>query len=52
MIGVIGGFTNAVALAASKPELPSINDFLPPEILFPGTPFAMNRITLVLFARS
>ena len=27
MIGVIGGFTNAVALAASKPELPSINDF-------------------------
>lgn len=33
--------------AASEPNLPSINDFLPPEILFQGTPFAINRIILV-----
>ncbi len=34
-------------LAANGPELPSLNDFLPPEILFQGTPFAMNRIIFV-----
>lgn len=37
----------AVLLASAKPEMPSINDFLPPEILFQGTPFAMNRIVMV-----
>lgn len=35
-------------LAAEKsPELPTVNDFLPPEILFQGTPFAINRIILI-----
>ncbi|MFC0265209.1 F0F1 ATP synthase subunit A [Alloscardovia macacae] len=29
------------------PELPSLNEFLPPEIIFAGTPFAINRIILV-----
>lgn len=34
-------------LAAEKsPELPTVNDFLPPEILFQGTPFAINRIIM------
>ncbi|EIK86749.1 hypothetical protein CGSMWGv00703C2mash_00210, partial [Gardnerella pickettii 00703C2mash] len=28
----------AALLASAKPEMPSINDFLPPEILFQGTP--------------
>ena len=37
----------AALLASAKPEMPSINDFLPPEILFQGTPFAMNRIVMV-----
>ena len=37
----------AALLASAKPEMPSINDFLPPEILFQGTPFAMNRIIMV-----
>ncbi|TCD54096.1 ATP synthase F0 subunit A [Alloscardovia theropitheci] len=34
-------------LADNGPELPSLNDFLPPEIIFAGTPFAINRIMLV-----
>lgn len=33
--------------ADSGPELPTVNDFLPPEILFQGTPFAINRIILI-----
>lgn len=33
--------------AGSGPALPSISDFLPPEILFQGTPFAINRILLI-----
>ncbi|WP_300768402.1 F0F1 ATP synthase subunit A [uncultured Bifidobacterium sp.] len=37
----------AVTLAAKSMEMPSIDDFLPPEILFSGTPFAVNRIILV-----
>jgi F-type H+-transporting ATPase subunit a len=32
---------------ASKPNLPTIKDFLPPEILFQGTPFAINRIIFI-----
>ena len=42
--------SEAFSLAMAKPsELPSIDDFLPPEILFQGTPFAMNRIILIRF---
>ncbi|MBM6700084.1 F0F1 ATP synthase subunit A [Bifidobacterium pullorum subsp. saeculare] len=40
-------FGAGLVLAASGPEIPTIDDFLPPEILFQGTPFAMNRIVLV-----
>lgn len=36
-----------MVIASGQPELPNIKDFLPPEILFQGTPFAMNRIILV-----
>lgn len=36
-----------VSMAAAEMEMPSINDFLPPEILFQGTPFAINRIIFV-----
>lgn len=32
---------------ASGPEFPTIDDFLPPTILFSGTPFAMNRIIFI-----
>ena len=32
----------ALTLAESSMEMPSIDDFLPPEILFQGTPFAIN----------
>ena len=47
-IGVLAGTVNsAVLLASENPELPKIDEFLPPEILFQGTPFAMNRIILV-----
>lgn len=46
MIGTLGIGLGAT-LAATSPELPTINDFLPPEILFQGTPFALNRIILV-----
>ena len=38
---------SGLTLAASGPEIPSVDEFLPPEILFQGTPFAMNRIILV-----
>jgi F-type H+-transporting ATPase subunit a len=41
--------SNMLTIAASEPELPGIDDFMPPEILFSGTPFAMNRIILVRF---
>lgn len=45
MIGAaLGTWTLA---SATQPEYPSINDFLPPELLFQGTPFAINRIILV-----
>lgn len=37
----------AVSLAAQGPEIPTIDEFLPPEIVFAGTPFAMNRIIFV-----
>ena len=33
--------------AGPTPDLPSINDFMPPEILFSGTPFALNRIIVI-----
>lgn len=39
--------TVASTVASNKPELPNISEFLPPEILFQGTPFAMNRIVMV-----
>lgn len=39
--------TVASTVASNKPELPNISEFLPPEILFQGIPFAMNRIILV-----
>ncbi|KAA8815523.1 ATP synthase F0 subunit A [Bifidobacterium callitrichos] len=44
---MVGEFASSVLLAAAEPELPSVNDFLPPEILFQGTPFAINRIILI-----
>ncbi|RBP98882.1 F0F1 ATP synthase subunit A [Bifidobacterium xylocopae] len=47
MVEAVG--SGALTLAASKPELPGIDDFMPPEILFQGTPFAMNRIIFVRF---
>lgn len=48
MVEAIG--SGAASLAMARPsELPSIDDFLPPEILFQGTPFAMNRIILIRF---
>ncbi|MFD0705491.1 F0F1 ATP synthase subunit A [Alloscardovia venturai] len=37
----------SVLASENEPELPSLEDFLPPEILFAGTPFAMNRIIFV-----
>ena len=37
----------AATLAEASMEMPSIEDFLPPEILFEGTPFAINRIIFV-----
>ncbi len=37
-IGVLAGTVNsAVLLASESPELPKIDEFLPPEILFQGT---------------
>lgn len=39
---------SAVVLAAGSGfQVPSIDEFLPPEILFQGTPFALNRIILI-----
>ncbi|MBT1167122.1 F0F1 ATP synthase subunit A [Bifidobacterium simiarum] len=38
--------TTGVALAAEF-HVPQIDEFLPPEIIFAGTPFAMNRIVMV-----
>lgn len=45
MVGAFG--IGTLLAAADSPELPSVEDFLPPEILFQGTPFAINRIILV-----
>ena len=42
-----GALFAGLALAEEGPELPSISDFLLPEIIFPGTPFAMDRIVMV-----
>lgn len=42
-----GTLVAGLNLAAEGPEIPTISDFLPPEILFAGTPFAMNRIVMV-----
>lgn len=49
MAGIAGlGLAAGTSIAAgSGPDLPSIDDFLPPIILFQGTPFAMNRIILI-----
>ncbi|OZG62989.1 ATP synthase F0F1 subunit A [Bifidobacterium lemurum] len=44
MIETLG---SGVTLAAEEMELPGIGDFLLPEILFEGTPFAMDRIIMV-----
>ncbi|WP_026181888.1 F0F1 ATP synthase subunit A [Alloscardovia criceti] len=38
---------STTVLVAQGPELPSLNDFLPPIILLQGTPFAINRIIFV-----
>ncbi len=38
---------SAATIASDGPEMPGIDDFLLPEILFEGTPFAMNRIIFV-----
>lgn len=44
----MGSVSTAMLLAAEAgPHLPSVSDFLPPEILFEGTPFAINRIILI-----
>ena len=44
----MGSVSDAMLLAAEAgPHLPSVSDFLPPEILFEGTPFAINRIILI-----
>ncbi|MDF7665642.1 F0F1 ATP synthase subunit A [Bifidobacterium sp. ESL0745] len=45
MIKAVGA--NLLLAAASGPKLPGISDFLPPELLFKGTPFAINRIILI-----
>lgn len=45
MSGLLGA---SVSIAAKTgPDLPSVNDFLPNDILFQGTPFALNRIILI-----
>ncbi|ROT86117.1 F0F1 ATP synthase subunit A [Bifidobacterium mongoliense] len=45
----MSGFQGAGMLLAAKagPDLPAMKDFLPPQILFQGTPFAINRIILI-----
>ena len=45
MVDAVG--MGALLAADGGPELPTVNDFLPPEILFQGTPFAINRIILI-----
>ncbi|MDN6459010.1 MAG: F0F1 ATP synthase subunit A [Bifidobacterium crudilactis] len=45
MTGLYGAQT--LVAASNEPDYPTIQDFLPPEILFQGTPFAINRIILV-----
>ena len=45
---MVGSFGVGMPLASeSGPHLPSVEDFILPEILFQGTPFAMNRIILI-----
>ena len=44
---MVGSFGAGLLLANEGAHLPSVNDFLPPEILFQGTPFAINRIILI-----
>lgn len=39
--------TNVLLAAGAGADLPSVKDFLPQEILFQGTPFAMNRIIFI-----
>lgn len=39
--------SGAMVLAADGPHYPTVNEFLPDEILFQGTPFALNRIILI-----
>ncbi|NEG95292.1 F0F1 ATP synthase subunit A [Bifidobacterium sp. SMB2] len=46
-VAAFTGAASAVLAAQSGPEIPSIDEFLPPEIIFAGTPFAMNRIIMV-----
>lgn len=44
----MGAWGSLVLATESEADLlPSISDFLPPEILFEGTPFAINRIIFV-----
>lgn len=38
---------STVTLASKPMEFPSIDEFMPPEIIFAGTPFAINRIVLI-----
>lgn len=49
-MGFVGmdALSGQMALAsASRPDYPTIEDFLPQEALFAGTPFAINRIILI-----
>lgn len=44
---MVGSLSAGLLLAdEAGAHLPSVDDFLPPEILFQGTPFAINRIIL------
>ena len=45
MVGLNG--TRVLLAASSGFQTPTIDDFLPPEIIFQGTPFALNRIVLI-----
>ena len=45
---MVGSLSAGLLLAdEAGAHLPSVGDFLPPEILFQGTPFAINRIILI-----
>ncbi len=45
---MVGSLSAGLLLAdEAGAHLPSVDDFLPPEILFQGTPFAINRIILI-----